>query len=198
MKNTNATLLYLLLAVLIGVAAVQSYVIYDMKQVLESEPVSASHARVPSAVTPMHQGTDPFPMQGMDPFKQMKQMQEQMQQSLGNFNTLFSNDPFFQEIFDKMAIAPLSDVKEEANAYVIELNIPGSDEQNIEIKSENNVVKVVAGSSRSSERNSTNYIHKERYVQRFERSFVLPENADTAQMSNQYKNGILTITIPKK
>ncbi|GEM_PF-323081 len=198
MKDTNTKLLYLLMAVLIVVAVVQSYVIYDMKHVLESKQSTTLQPRLPLGTTPSSSGMGSLPMQGMDPFAQMKKMQEQMQQSFGAFNSMFSNDPFFQEVFDKMAIAPLSDFKEERNAYIIELNIPGSDEQNIEIKSENNIVKVYANSNRSNDVNGTNYIHKERYIQRFERSFVLPDNADTSRMTNSYTNGILRIEIPKK
>ncbi len=197
--NTNTKLLYLLMAVLIVIAIVQSYVIYDMKHVLESKQSTTLQPRLSSGTTSSFQGAGSLPpMQGMDPFEQIKKMQEQMQQSFGAFNSIFSNDPFFQEAFNKMAIAPLSDFKEERNAYIIELNIPGSDEQNIEIKSENNIVKVYANSNRSNDVNGTNYIHKERYIQRFERSFVLPDNADTSRMTNSYTNGILRIEIPKK
>ncbi|RUM63644.1 MAG: hypothetical protein DSZ03_05070 [Sulfurimonas sp.] len=197
MKDTNTKLLYLLMAVLIVVALVQSYVIYDMKHVLESKQTVAAPLSSVTTPSPRAGGTLPM-MPGTDPFEQMKRMQEEMQKSFGAFNTMFSNDPFFQEVFNKMAMAPLSDVKEERDAYVIELNIPGSDKQNIEIKSDNNIVKVFASSNRSRDDNGTNYIHKERYIQQFQRSFVLPENADTAKMSSEYANGILTVTIPKK
>ncbi len=199
MNDTNTKLLYLLMAVLIVVAVVQSYVIFDMKHVLESkESTPVQQPRLHAGTAPSLQSLDPLPMQGMDPFEQMKKMQEQMQKSFGTFNSMFSDDPFFQEMFDKMTIAPLADFKEDHDAYIIELNIPGSDEQNIEIKSENNIVKVSANSNRSTDVNGTNYIHKERYIQRFERSFVLPDNADTSQMTNSYTNGILRIEIPKK
>ncbi len=198
MKESNAKWIYLLLGVLIVAVAVQSYLLYDVKKSVAGDRIASTGSSVNLSSAPADDFFNNFPAQRIDPFEQMKKMQEEMQKSFGQFNMMFSNDPLFQKVFDNMSVAPLSDLKEDGNEYIIELNIPGADEQKIDIQSHGNQLDVRASSERSSDVNGTNYIHRERFSQRFERSFTLPDDADVSNMTNSYTNGILKIVIPKK
>ena len=198
MKANNFKLFYALLSLLLVIVAAQSYFIYDLKQGLETQKDLNKVEKIAVTKSPWDDFFNNFHANGIDPFEQMKKMQEEMQKSFGHFNSIFSNDPFFKEAYDKMSTSPLSDLKEDKDSYTIELNIPGADEQKIEIKSEGNYLNIYANSVKSSDVNDTNYIHRERYTQRFERSFLLPENADMDHIKSHYDNGVLKIIIPKK
>ena len=183
-KKVN--LIYTLLSVLVVIVLAQSYLIYDFKKnIHKQDEVINTH-------------TTNYSSSSTDPFEQMKKMQEDMQKSFGHFNSVFANDPFFQSAFKDMGILPLSDLKENDKEYILELSIPGASEQKINIKTENNVLKVSAITEVVKDQKSTKYMHKERFSQKFERSFTLPLDSDIDKLKSDYKNGVLKITIPKK
>ncbi len=181
MQAKNNKLIYILLALLfIGVGA-QSYIIYDMKNT-QNKPVTK--------VAQQHPTT-------MDPFAEMLKMQEEMQKSFGHFNSVFANDPFFKEAFAQPT-TPLADMKEQDGKYIVELNIPGIEKQNIKVTNKGNLLSIEAKSIKSSDTNDTNYIHKEIYSQSFYRSFMMPQDADMDKLDTKYKDGKLQVIIPKK
>ena len=133
-----------------------------------------------------------------DPYVQMKLMQEQMQKSFAHFNSMFADDPFFKNAFSEMGISPMSDIKEDKNSYIVELNIPGAQEKKLDIKTEGNILHVKAVVEKSSENKDETYVQRERYWQKFERVFTLPSDADLAAIKSDYKDGVLKIIVPKK
>jgi len=180
MQGKNNKILYILLSLLFVAVAAQSYIIYDMKNSQEK----------PAIVAQQHPTT-------IDPFAEMLKMQEEMQKSFRHFNSIFANDPFFREAFSQPT-TPLADMKEQDGKYIVELNIPGIEKQNVKVTNKGNLLSIEAKSMRSSDTNNTNYIHKEIYSQSFYRSFMMPQDADMDKLDTQYKDGKLQIIIPKK
>jgi len=189
MKRDNTKLIYALLSLLIVTVAVQSYFLYDLKK--------SKNFQTKKEVVVDNFFKHPY-TNSTDPFKEIKKMQEDMQKSFGHINSIFSNDPFFKDVYKELSVSPLSDFKENKKNYIIELNIPGANEQKIDIKSQNHIIKIYAKSTKNNDTKDTNYLHRERYTQVFERNFVMPDNADLNKLKSIYKNGILKITIPKK
>lgn len=191
------TLIYILLSILVTIILAQSYIIYDFNRGLNDN----SSKTIATNVTndPYTSGFfNNFNAVNADPFERMKKMQELMQKSFGQFNSIFVDDPFFDDALNHMGVLPLSDFKENNKEYVVEIDIPGAKEHQINVKSENNSLNISADIKHSKDTNDTNYIHKERYTQRFERSFSLPLDANQEKMETSYENGILKIIIPKK
>ena len=96
---------------------------------------------------------------------------------------------------------PSVDVRETDKAYVIEAELPGFDEKDIEIHLNGNSLTIQ--SKRDEEKNEEpaegkNYLIRERRVSSFSRSFKLPENTDPEGIAASFKNGILTLEINKK
>jgi len=133
-----------------------------------------------------------------DPFYEIRKMQEQMMKEFAAFNSMFANDPFFQNSFKDMSFSPLSDLKEKKDKYIVTIEIPGVEEKNIKIENKDNILFISATTQKSSDKKDENFIQKERYVQSFKRVFTLPDDANMDKLKNEYNNGILTITIPKK
>lgn len=189
MKAENSTLLYIVIALLSLIVIAQGYVMYALRD--STHPVGfASHAHSDKGLhrifdTPAH-----------DPFKEIQRMQEEMRQNFGQFNSIFANDPLFKGAYEP--ILPMSDIKENENNYILELNIPGADEQEIKITAEDQRVQVYAKGSSTQNNTQDNYLHKETFSHNFARSFTLPQNADTNRLSHTYEKGILKITVPKK
>jgi len=104
-----------------------------------------------------------------------------------------------ERIFNRL---PSVDVRETEKAYIIEAELPGFDEKNIEIRLDNNYLtiesKEIAEKNEESKAGEGNYLIRERRVSSFSRKFKLPENADSEGISASFKNGILSLGINKK
>jgi HSP20 family molecular chaperone IbpA len=128
-------------------------------------------------------------------------------------NALHDFDRYMASFFGESPLTPAvharepaMDIRETENAYVLEAELPGYDEKNIEVHVDRGVLFIESKKEETTERNvspSKEEAAKERYVIRerrsasFKRSFKLPENADPDAISAQFKNGLLSMEIKK-
>ena len=192
MKTENFKPFYALVSLLFIVVIAQGYFIYDLKK------ETLSHGESQKVHSILALPSTPYVSNRADPFVQIQKIQEEMMQSFGHFNSIFADDPLFEDAFAHMNISPLSDIKESDNEYTLKINIPGVNKQEIDIKTLENRLTISASSQKNVDTNNSNYIHKGRYLQQFRRSFKLPQNADIDALKSDYKKGVLTISIPKK
>lgn len=93
---------------------------------------------------------------------------------------------------------PSLDIVSKDNEYTIELELPGVDLDNIDIELENNTMSIKGEKKQESEEKNKDYHRIERSYGSFQRVLNLPADTDTDNIVSKYKDGILTITIPKK
>jgi HSP20 family protein len=98
---------------------------------------------------------------------------------------------------------PAVDIQETENGYVMEMELPGYDEKNIEVHVDGSSLTISSRDedTREEKKNNENagtYILRERKSSSFSRSFKLPENADPEAVSAAFKNGILSLNIKKR
>ncbi len=92
---------------------------------------------------------------------------------------------------------PLADVYETENDFRIVLEVPGLSKDDFKI-SFNDGVLTVRGERKRPQAKEESYFLTERPYGRFQRTFTLPGNVQADKISASYKDGLLTITIPKK
>ena len=91
------------------------------------------------------------------------------------------------------------DVTENDSAYVVQAELPGVDKKDIDVKIDGNMVSIAAKTERDSElKEGERVVRRERYAGAVSRSFTLATEIDDASASAQYKDGVLTLTLPKK
>jgi HSP20 family protein len=95
------------------------------------------------------------------------------------------------------AYAPAFEIKETKDSFVFKADVPGVKEQDIEVTSTGNRLTVSGKRESEKEEKDDNFYAFERSYGSFTRSFTLPEQADTAHIQAELKNGELTIAIPK-
>ena len=100
---------------------------------------------------------------------------------------------------------PSVDIRETEKAYVIDAELPGFDEKDVEVRLDGNTLtieskKVEEKSEKPDDKTTEDrgYLIRERRISSFSRSFKLPENAGTEGVSASFKNGILSLEINKK
>ena len=110
-----------------------------------------------------------------------------------------------ERVFNRL---PSVDVKETEKAYVLEAELPGFEEKDIEIRLDGNNLTIESKKAEDSDLSADksvektgkegNYLIRERRISSFSRSFKLPENADSEGISASFKNGVLSLEISKK
>jgi HSP20 family protein len=141
---------------------------------------------------------DPF---ANDPiFQHFQKMQEDMNKIFEEFNhNAFADmkiDPSFSKGF---SFSPDTDLKDKGDEYELKMDLPGMDDKSIQIDVQDNYLSVTAKSEESKEQKEDGkIIHQERHVGMIQRGMTLPKDADAHKYKSDYKNGVLTITIPKK
>jgi HSP20 family protein len=131
---------------------------------------------------------DPF-------FDDFIKLQREMDKIFSNFHQkYFSDDKFFT----KMQLSAKADLKENGKNYIISVDLPGFEKANIKIEAKDKVISIRAKNDTQKEKKDEHFYQRERYTGSVYNSFILPKDADIDKMDSEYKNGVLTITIPKR
>lgn len=92
---------------------------------------------------------------------------------------------------------PAVDVYEESDRFVIKAELPGLDRQDIEVDLNDRVLTLKGERSYENEVKEDGYYRKERAFGKFHRAFTLPANLNADEIKAEFKDGLLTINIPK-
>lgn len=92
---------------------------------------------------------------------------------------------------------PRADLRETPEALVLSLEIPGVDEKDIEVALEDGVLTVRGERAAEEAREGEGWHHAETFRGKFERSLRLPAPVDADAVKAAYRQGILTVTLPK-
>ena len=93
---------------------------------------------------------------------------------------------------------PAVDIMETENELVLKADVPEVEMKDIDIQLENGTLTLKGERKFEEEKNGRGYHRIERSYGSFARSFSLPETVDPEKVHADYKNGVLTITLPKK
>ncbi|HEY1089963.1 MAG TPA: Hsp20/alpha crystallin family protein [Burkholderiaceae bacterium] len=90
-------------------------------------------------------------------------------------------------------------VKESAEAYTVQAEIPGVDKNDIQVSVDHNIVTLRA-EIKQFDKNSSNerLLREERYYGSVSRSFQLASDIDESKVKARYEQGVLNLTLPKK
>ncbi len=94
--------------------------------------------------------------------------------------------------------APAVDIYETENDLVLKADLPEVAEKDIDIRVENNMLTIRGERKFEESVKEDNYLRVERAYGSFSRSFSLPTTVDTESIKANYKNGVLTVELPKR
>ncbi|UKM66121.2 Hsp20/alpha crystallin family protein [Flavobacteriaceae bacterium GSB9] len=112
--------------------------------------------------------------------------------SIGEFPSLFSSN------YNTGLSLPKVNIKEVADAFVVEMAVPGFKKSDFNINLENNTLSISAEIKENNESTDEGYTRREFGYSSFKRIFTLPETVDEAKINANYNEGILNIHLPKK
>jgi HSP20 family protein len=106
-------------------------------------------------------------------------------------------DDFFSTPSLRGNATPAVDVRETDAEFLMEVELPGLTEKDVEVKLENTLLTISSTKDEKKEEKKNGYVMRERRSTQFSRSFVLPEDVDREKIAAEFKNGILQLTFPK-
>ena len=111
----------------------------------------------------------------------------------------FVHDPFFTTLTRTSDHwSPAVDILEKDGNLILRAEVPGVSEKDIDLKLEGNTLTLKGEKKLDHEEKRDNYHRMESFYGSFTRSFALPDSADRDHIKADYKDGILTVTIPQK
>lgn len=136
-----------------------------------------------------------------------REEQEPVYELQRNMNSLF--DDFFNN-FGNFSLAPFEafgpsfgafnpqvDVSESDKEIKVSAELPGLDENDIEVSLAHNVLTISGEKKEEKEDKGKNYYRMERSYGSFQRAIPLPDEVETDKVEARFKKGVLTITLPK-
>lgn len=110
-----------------------------------------------------------------------------------DIDNVFDSFPTLTKFGTDLAI----DVYEKDNNIIAEMNLPGVDPDKIDVSVENNYLRVSGSREESKEEKKKHYYSKEIKRGSFERMIRLPSKVKEENVSAEFKNGELVVTLPK-
>jgi HSP20 family protein len=107
-------------------------------------------------------------------------------------------DDFFTDTPVWNARTPAVDVHEAEDEYLMEVELPGLTDKDIELNVEDNILTLSSKKEQNKEEKKNGYLIRERRNQEFTRTFVLPKDVERDKIKAEFKNGLLVVDIPKK
>ena len=111
----------------------------------------------------------------------------------------------FNEAFDRSSDeanlttwAPAVDIYETQHELVVEADIPEIKPEELDIRVENNILTIRGERKFEKKVSENNYLRVERSYGSFSRSFSLANTVNAEAIKADYKNGVLTLSIPKR
>ncbi|XMO86259.1 Hsp20/alpha crystallin family protein [Algibacter sp. AS12] len=104
----------------------------------------------------------------------------------------------FASNFNTSITLPKVNIKESTDDFTVEMAVPGLKKSDFQIDIDDKVLSISTETQKESEQKEENYTRREFGYSSFKRTFTLPESVNDEKINATYKEGILSILLPKK
>jgi HSP20 family protein len=134
------------------------------------------------------------PVTRWDPFKDMDDLQSPLTQLLGLCPTRNAGG---QELMTVSEWSPSVDISEDDREWLIQADLPDVKREDVKVAVENGVLIITGERRFRQEAGNKRYHRIERGYGTFLRSFALPKGTDVSQVSQEFREGVLRVHLPK-
>ena len=129
-----------------------------------------------------------------DPFREVISVRNQMDQLVGD---LLREPSGWQGNGEGAHIRLALDVSEDDNSYSVKASLPGIDRADLDISFSENTLTIQGETQAESAEENAKWHLRERSFGRFVRSITVPATVNADEISADYEDGVLTLTLPK-
>lgn len=112
------------------------------------------------------------------------------------FSSFDINRPFLPSVGNMLR--PMTDLSANDKEYTVTVEVPGAEKDDIKIEVANNIMTIRGEKKQKKEEKEKDYYRQERFYGSFQRVFSLPKDADQTDIKATFKQGVLTVTMPRK
>lgn len=128
----------------------------------------------------------------IDPFREMAALQDRVNRAFGHLNGRYDDD-----LTTRGAWVPAVDVYQADNhALVLKVELPDVPREDIDLRVENDTLTISGQKHRDTSVKDEQYHRTERTFGAFSRTFTLPPTVDAGRIGAEYRNGVLSVTLP--
>jgi HSP20 family protein len=127
------------------------------------------------------------------PFGDMVSIQDEMNKLFDDF----LGRPLMRTEWSEGVWNPSVDISETKDNVIIKAEMPGLSKEDVKISVHDNMLTLTGEKKQEKEEKETNYHRVERNYGAFSRSFTLPTSVKNDNIKATYKDGVLSITLPK-
>lgn len=125
-----------------------------------------------------------------EPWKEFEQISERMKRFFEDVPALFSNEM-------SSSFAPKMDISEDDKNLYVHAELAGLKKDDVKISIQDDILTIKGEKKLEQKDEKKNYYRIERCFGSFSRSFALPVEVDVDKVTADFKDGLLTITLPK-
>jgi len=217
-KTYSSNIIMILLFVMLAAIVIQSWYMIGMQQKLEQiqstdavtgqvqQTISQSNKNInnhlnsqnPTAYNDRFNGS--FDPDNWDPLSEMQQMQVYMNQIFGDAFNRFDQSSNFNYLFKNNQFSPQIDVLEEKDKFVVKVNLPGVDNENVDVTLEDKTLTITGSIDQKKEETDEQgrVVSRERHSGKFNRVITIPVPLKQDGMTTHLEKGVLEITLLKK
>ena len=115
---------------------------------------------------------------------------------------IFDDDFFRNDFFDRKDRMNFNlmktDIREDDKSYLLEVDLPGYSKDDIKIDITDGYLTINAKVEKEDNDENKNYVRRERFTGEVSRSFYVGEDIKEDEVKASFKNGILTLEVPKQ
>ena len=134
---------------------------------------------------------------GWESLRELSAMQDRMNRRSRLFRESYSPEGP-EEALTTTTLAPPVDIYEDEHNIILKIEVPGIDEEDIDVRIQDNTLTVHGERKIEKEEKEENFRRVERQYGSFTRSFTLPSSVDPGQVSARCDKGVLNINLTKK
>ena len=130
-----------------------------------------------------------------DPFREFATLQNQMNRLFQDYQPTRAGQSG-EDFLTSGSFVPPVDIYEDEHNITLKLEVPGIEQNDIDVRVENNTLTVRGERKFEKDVKEENYHRIERSYGSFSRSFSLPQTVDPHKVEAEYKQGVLTVRLP--
>lgn len=170
----------------------------EIERRIDPKPVSDEKSQHSEEAKPEEPESDIPPVEGWNPFEEMRHMREQVDEMFGHSLERFRKGAGFDDSWLKEPYVPASDFEAKEDHYLVSMDIPGIKMTDLEVSLEGLLLRIKGQREELIEhKEEGKVLGTERLHGHFLRVFTMPGGIDPEKSTAEYKDGVLTVTIPK-
>ena len=133
-----------------------------------------------------------------NPSRELLNVEREFNKLFNTFNRRYGfDDSTTNEELENAVWSPLTDISENKDQYILKMDLPGVSKENLKLSFHDGELIISGERKQEKEDKDSKYHRIERTYGKYYRSFTLPQTIQADKINAEFKDGQLTITVPK-